>query len=533
MTDNPSWHSREYDLIIIGGGINGVAIARDAALRGLTVLLLEKSDFGSGASSKTSKLAHGGLRYLEQFNFSLVYEALHERERLIQNAPHLVKPLPFIFPLYATDSRSALKIRLGIWMYNQLSGGKKYEKKSYLSKEEVLQFVPQIKAEGLKGAGYYYDAQMQDSRLVIENMLSAEKSGAILHNHMEVTGLIKESGKVRGIKFKDLEQGTEGKIRAQVVVHTTGAWSNKILFEDDRRPRFTVQPSKGIHIVVSDIGLKHALILSDPQHSIRVFFVIPWFGKTLIGTTDTEYTGDPDTVHVDQADVDCLLKAFNTYFPGHPLSSGNIISTFAGLRPLYQHGRKQASAASREHEIYTSDSGLITLLGGKFTTYRKIAEEVVNQVVKQWTGKKKFKRSMTAILPLYGGHPSLQDRPLHEWNSILLRYELNQLQIQHLVRGYGSACFSVLDTLAETPQGNQPLCHLHPHLVGELIYSAKVEKTKHLKDWFYRRTTIAWSECGGRQCAEKSARILGFYLTWTPRRVAEEISDYLTSLEKG
>ncbi len=476
----------QYDMIVIGGGINGVAIGRDAALRGLKVLLLEKEDFSSGASSKTSKLAHGGIRYLESLQFFLVRECLQERDLLLENAPHLVKSLKFIYPVYKGDLRPLWKIKLGLFLYDCLKGTSILPRHRSTSPEEIRHLFPSLKAEGLKGGCLYYDALMQDERLVIENMRSAEEAGAVCRNYCEVTSLIKDNGRVTGVKYRDRLHRKEEKIaHARYVINATGAWSNGILQMDTPSPKVGVRPTKGIHLILPQMNKDHALILSAPQDN-RIFFLIPWNGYSILGTTDSPYQGDLNKLEVLPEEMHYLLDALSHYFPHAPLDENAIISTFVGLRPLVDHHLAKANLG-REHYIEASSSGLVTVLGGKYTTHRKMAEEAVDTAL----GREERLR-----------HPSVtKNRTLHGGGKCSslerLNGSLSQETLNHLIATYGSAASEVLAIIHENPAEAKQLCPHHPHLLGEVTHAIENEHAQQLDDWFFRRTSIGYSPCKG------------------------------------
>lgn len=367
-----------YDLAIIGGGINGAGIARDASARGLKVILLEKNNIASGASSKSSKLIHGGLRYLEQFDFRLVKEALSERSLLLKNAPDLVHKLPFVVPIYNDSPRPLWMIKLGLHLYDWMAPDD-FPKHKNLTSEEIEKLFPHLLNRGLRGGCLYYDAQMDDASLVEANVDTASSLGAEIHEHAQVIGFDVEDGKIQGVRYRDTSTGQEHSIKAKSIVNATGAWSNQVLALDPSPSRVKVYPTKGVHIVVPQINATHALLLTSPRDG-RVFFVIPWKGQSLIGTTDTPFLGNPDDVSVNEEDIHYLLSSTAYYFAGERLERKDVIDSFAGLRPLVQENHQAASKISRDYVIHTSPAGLITLLGGKYTTYRLMAESVVDEV---------------------------------------------------------------------------------------------------------------------------------------------------------
>ena len=385
--------ANRFDILVIGGGINGCAIARDAALRGAKVALIEKDDFASGASGKTTKLIHGGIRYLEQFNFKLVYEALRERAILLKTAPHLVKPLEFIIPVYKNDPRSLLKIRLGVFIYDRMAASDNIRCHRTLNKNELLSLEENMNSRGLKGAVMYCDAQMDDVRLCLDNAISAFNAGACIANKAEVKGFIKDKGRITGIEASDKLRGERFSILAGIIVNATGAWSNQIVRMDEPDASAITRPTKGIHIVYRRLPHERAILLSAHKDK-RIFFVIPWRGFSLIGTTDTDYRGSEDEVYASMDEVEYLLKETRRVFPGENIDKKGIITTYASLRPLVNTQGKPAWQVSREHLIKESHSGLISVVGGKYTTYRHLAEQVVDLALAKIEGRN-FRRCVT------------------------------------------------------------------------------------------------------------------------------------------
>lgn len=375
-----------FDVLVVGGGINGCAISRDAALRGAKVALIEKDDFASGASGKTTKLIHGGIRYLEQFNFKLVYEALHERAVLLRTAPHLVKPLEFLIPVYKHDPRSLFKIKTGVFIYDRLAGNDNICPHQTFKKNEVLSLEQNIDSHDLKGAVMYCDAQMDDIRLCLDNAISAFNAGACVANKTEVVGFIRDKGKITGIEALDKLSNEKFMIRASIVINATGAWSNQIVKLDEPGAPAITRPTKGIHIIYRRLPHQRAILLSAHKDK-RIFFIIPWRGLTLIGTTDTDYRGSPDAVYASSDEVEYLLEETHRVFPDENIDKKGIITTYASLRPLVNTQGRPAWQVSREHLIRESDSGLISVVGGKYTTYRHLAQEVVDLALSKLAGR--------------------------------------------------------------------------------------------------------------------------------------------------
>lgn len=391
---------RSFDLLVIGGGIVGAGIAWDASLRGLSCALVEAGDFASGTSSRTTKLIHGGIRYLEQLDFRLVREALRERSILLAMAPQWVKPLPFLIPVRGGRPRPWPMVRFGVFLYDCLAGSRRIGRSRVLGKQELAREHPRVAAEGYRRAVLYYDAQMDDKALVLGVLKAAEQAGAVSCHHARVVGFLREGDRIAGAQIEDCLGGAQAAaVKARRVVNATGPWADLVRRLADPTAPALVRMSKGIHLVYPDVGLKEALLVSSERDG-RIFFLIPWKGKTLIGTTDTDYSDDPGKAAADPADLEYLLQEANSALPGFGFQQGKIISTFAGVRPLIAQEKKDPWTVTRSHRIQVDPDGLLTVLGGKFTTFRKIAEDVVDRVARDFPNKPLAPcRTATEVLP--------------------------------------------------------------------------------------------------------------------------------------
>jgi len=487
--------ANHFDILIIGGGINGCAIARDAALRGAKLALIEKEDFASGASGKTTKLIHGGIRYLEQFNFKLVCESLRERAVLLKQAPHLVKPLEFIIPVYKHDPRSLLKIRTGVFIYDRLAGGNNIRPHRSLKKHEVLSLEQNIDSLNLKGGVLYCDAQMDDIRLCLDNAISAYDTGASLSNKTEAIGFIKEKGRIIGIEARDKLTGEQFFIRAGMVINATGAWSNRIIKLDDPASLDITRPTKGVHIVYRRLPHERAILLSAHKDK-RVLFIIPWRGYTLIGSTDTDYAGSADDAYADTNDVEYLLEEARRVFGLKNLDRKGIITTFTGLRPLVNTQDKLTWQVSREHLIKESPSGLISVVGGKYTTYRHLAEQVVGLALAKINASTKLsidgERSRT-----------IKGRNFKEC-------------ITHMV-GPSSPVLQ---------KENNDLPNLIEHAVKE-------EMANSLIDLLVRRLQLSITPSHGLEYLKECADIMAALLGWTDTKKEQEINLYKEEVRRN
>jgi len=349
----------EFDLLVVGGGITGAAAARDAAGRGLDVALVEAGDFATGTSSRSSRLVHGGLRYLETYDFALVFEASAERRRLLELAPHVVHPLPFLFPVYRGGPTPWLMLQAGMWLYDALSLFRNIHRHRTLSTGDVAREEPKLRRDGLSGAAKYYDAAVDDARLTLANARGAHEAGAAVVSHAEVVAFLNDGKGVRGARVRDRITGDEVEVRARVTLNATGPWSDTVRRLADPAAKPRLRPTKGVHILVDRerIGNRNAITFQSPIDG-RVMFVLPWGDFTYVGTTDTDYAGDPADVRADAADVEYLVTSANSVFPSAKLTAADVVSTWAGIRPLLAPraaGAKE-SATSREHEIWCDRS---------------------------------------------------------------------------------------------------------------------------------------------------------------------------------
>jgi glycerol-3-phosphate dehydrogenase len=482
----PALTAGTFDLLILGGGITGAGVALDAALRGFRVALIDKGDFASGTSSASSKLIHGGLRYLEHGDFRLVREALQERRLLLRNAPHLVRPLRFVLPYYQGARVPPWKWRAGLVLYDLLAGRDTLRRSRPLELRRLQREFPSLTRTGLRGGAEYHDAQMDDARLCLEVLRSAAAHGACLANYVEAVAFERSGGQITGVRAVDRVRGAEVVIRARVVLNATGPWVDAVrrLAGEDDTP--CLQPTKGVHLVVHNLGLAAAFLLLHPDDG-RVFFVLPWFGKTLVGTTDTATEESPDELTVTAADIDYLLRGHNHYFCT-PLSEKDVLSTFVGLRPLIQQRPDEPSARTREFRLSTSSAGLLTVAGGKYTTYRHMAEVITDEVAAR-LGRRR--RCLTRHFPLDGTPPGPWDTfARDETARLAARYSLAPAAAAHLVHRYGRRAAEVAAYLDADRLLARPVVEGEPDLQVEFVYQRDQEMALFPDDHLLRRTRL-------------------------------------------
>lgn len=523
---------KQYDLLIIGGGINGAGIAAEAARRALRTLLLERQDFSSGTTSRSTKLIHGGLRYLEHGEFGLVFESLREREALLRLAPHLVRPLPFLIVLHRNGPYRPLRVRLGLAVYDLLSLGKSLPAHRALSLAEVCEREPALVTEGVSAAFLYFDAQVTyPERLVMENIRAAEARGADVRNYAEVIGLVIEAGAVCGVRVRDRVSGEEGLVRARMVINATGPWVDAVCRLLPRAmPRY-IGGTKGSHLIVPNRwGVRHALYAAA-QTDGRPFFIVPWRDFLLIGTTDVRYEGDADQAQADDEEVSYLLTEARRLL-GSDLRREDLLYAYSGVRPLpYQPGVPEGAITRRhlihDHEREDGLAGFVSIIGGKITPYRHLAEDVVTFVCRK-LGIPHTARSKERFESLPGGAP-LRPRAVQEQARALGVAPDSARQLLEL---YGSLSVEVLALVERERALGQRLCPYHPDIAAQILYALEREHAVRLADIFLRRTAIGWSRCLGLVCAPAAARLMGTYLGWDELRVQEEIAAYRDELAR-
>jgi len=521
---------RELDVLVIGGGVVGTGSALDAATRGLTTGLLEARDFASGTSSRSSKLIHGGLRYLEMLDFRLVAEALAERGLLIETlAPHLVRPVPFLYPL-KHRGWERLYAGSGVALYDTLSllsgRSRGVPHHRHLTRSGALRVMPSLRKDSLVGALQYYDGQVDDARHTMFIARTAAAYGAHVANRARVTGLLREGERVVGAVVHDQESGESIRIRAQQVVNATGVWTDDTQSFAGERGQFHVRASKGIHLVVPRDRIRgdSGLILRTEK---SVLFVIPWGRHWIIGTTDTDWSLDKAHPAASAADIDYLLEHVNTVLK-EPLTHEDVEGVYAGLRPLLSGESESTSKLSREHAVAHTVPGLVVVAGGKYTTYRVMARDAVDEAVRAIDAK--VPPSVTERIPLLGaeGFAAMKNAR----HLLAQRYGVHVARVEHLLGRYGSLATEVLDLVAGDPTLGEPLAGASDYLRAEIVYAASHEGARHLDDLLARRTRISIETFDrGIGAMEEAARLAAPVLGWSDAQVTREVEHYRKRVE--
>lgn len=530
-----------FDILVIGGGISGAAVARDAARRGFRTALVEAADFASGTSSRSSRLVHGGLRYLEHFEFDLVFEASQERRTLLRIATHLVRPLEFHFPIFRDGRIGRRKLDAGMWLYDALSLFRNIERHQMLDTEAMLAFEPGLRAEGLLGGARYFDAQVDDARLVVTTIVAAVEAGATVVNRAEVVRIDASDWPGHRARVRDAESGREVEVDALVIVNATGAWAEQMLDRVTADARGSgpgegaaaavrIRPSRGAHIHVARerVGHSGALIFEAPQDG-RVMFILPWREDlTLIGTTDEFFDGRPHEVAATPGDIAYLLEATRRLLPASKLGPEDVISAWAGLRPLVAPpaAADDEGAVSREFEIHQHPPGVFTLSGGKLTSHRHMAEATLDRVQAFLApaGVKAIRKVDTDRVPL----PGARFRDLDALRSrIWARAHtqgLERVSADRLTRAYGTRANRVLDLVELNPRLGERVVAGRPHLLAEAVYSVRSEMALHVEDILFRRMRVGLeTRSGTPEAARRVAEVVAPELDWTAERRTEEV----------
>jgi glycerol-3-phosphate dehydrogenase len=532
--------SDDFDILVVGGGITGAGVALDAAARGLRTALVERHDFASGTSSKSSKLVHGGFRYLQQREFRLVYEALYERQRVLHNAPHLVRVLPFLVPVLkhggVIDRRLSRLMGTALWAYDVTGGLRIGKRHARVSIDDAVAHMPTLARERLAGAYVLYDAQADDARLTLTIARTAAARGAAVANYASVTQLLKGDGRVVGARV--LVDGEEIEVRARCVVNAAGVWADDVRALDEGANPASIRPAKGVHITLPWDKVANDIAAIVPVAADgRTVFVVPWGDFTYVGTTDTEYDGPLDDPACTADDVAYLLGALNGIVR-EPLGPDDVTGTWAGLRPLLKGARRERTAdLSRRHAVRVSQSGVVTVTGGKLTTYRRMAADAVDAAAKDLGGslRRSLGRSPTKRLRLVGSDgfdaPALTLEPPSLERASLERASLELAEHDHLAGRYGSEAADVLELIRADPRLREPLVPGLPYLKAEARFAVRHEMARTLSDVLDRRTRARLlARDAAAAAAVDVAALVGPDLGWSAEQAATEVAAYRASI---
>jgi len=524
-----------FDAVVIGGGMAGAGVARDLALRGASVALFEKGDFASGTSSKSSKLIHGGLRYLELFDFKLVRESLREKRTLERLAPHLVRPLPFLVPVYRGSKRGLITVRIGMWLYDLLTPGGERERSRVLRPVDALSLEPSIRADDLRGAGYYFDDLLLfPERLCLENALSAARHGARVHNYCEVEAVTRGPGGIDGVRVRDLLTGRVHTVRASVIVNCAGPWVDRLreLAGVSDAGKRVLRTTKGIHCMLPRMT-DRAVYLSTADD--RMIFVIPWREFSMVGTTDTDFDGDPDRLSATREEVEYLLDAVRPALPDPRVAVDRVVYTWAGVRPLAFEEGASASRISRDHKVVVEgpDGRFLSVTGTKLTCFRSLAEEVGDRVMRALGWREPSRTTALSLDGLDEAAGKVEARAWMDVSPEMAATGLSRETLQILVETYGRAYPRVLDLARKLPDGSARLCPHNPEIVAQLHHAVAEEMAVSLQDFLLRRTAIGQSACLGLDCYEAIGGRMGALAGWSSRRLGAELEAYRGAVERS
>jgi len=521
--------TEQFDILVIGGGVNGVGAALDAAARGLKVALIEAQDIAAGTSSRSSKLIHGGLRYLEQYDFKLVREALHERELMVSTlCPHLVKPVGFLFPL-TEKLKERTYVGAGLALYDALRGFQRaLPWHKHLSQKQINEIAPSLRHDLVTGAIKYFDAQVDDARHTMAVARTAARHGAIIATRVSAESLIREGKRVVGVNALDLESGKKIKIKAGATVMCAGVWSDQLHEKFELTPGYNVTMSKGAHIVVPGSAIKSdaGIIVKTP---VSVLFLIPWADKWIVGTTDTPYEGDRAEPFATKEDVQYILDQANRVLKPK-LKAEEIIGVYAGLRPLVANKKSATTTKlSREHTVDRPVAGFVSIAGGKYTTYRVMAKDVIDRAVIEL--RRLTKESVTEKLPLVGadGYFALEQQK----DRIAQESGLDVATVTHLLNRHGSLISEILEIIEDQPKLAAKLDSDLPYIKAEIVYAASHEGARSVDDVISRRTRLSFEATNhGLYLAEEVAALITPVLGWSAKERKESIADYAGLVER-
>jgi len=528
----------KYDIIIIGAGITGAGVAREASMRDLKVACVDMQDFATGTSSRSSKLAHGGIRYLSIGDFDLVHESTTERNWLLAHLPHLVRPIPFLFVHLEGGKYNKRTITSAVKIYDFLGNKdtefKIYKEHKWYKPEEVFELEPEYIREGNLGGAVYYDNNVDDARLTIETLKEAVIRGADVVNYCKVNGYIKDNGKIIGVKCKDLENDTNFEIKGTLVVNATGIWTDELLENYPKDiPMPLIRPTKGVHVQFRRKHVKNNMAtIIRAINDDRAFFVLPRDKNfTIIGTTDTDYDGDLANPFCNKEDADYLLESVKNYFPNAELNYDNILSTYAGIRPLVMQKGKSESEISRKHIIFFSDDGLLTITGGKLTAFRSMAEDLFKKVEEKGIfpniGREENFSKQRYIISLE------KEKWLDEFKKVKIKLD-NEIA-DHLYQQYGIGAFKILELIKEDTSLKEKIVEENNFIKAEILYCLRYEPTPHLIDVFCRRTEMSlWIDHKiALKAAKKVAEIMANEYSWDETKKSQEIDVYMGYIKKS
>lgn len=513
----------DFDVLVVGAGITGAGVARDAALRGLSVALIDASDYGSGTSSRSSRLVHGGLRYLEGFEFGLVFEALRERARHRKLHPNLVWPIEFVVPVYKSSKHSLMKMDFGLWIYDLLSVGRTARWHQRLRAKAVLERAPGLRPEGLVGGIAYHDCKTDDARLTLANVMDAERHGAAASSYVKLDSLEFQEDRVTAARVTDRITGEQMRVRANHVVYAAGPWTDRL--PEAPGSGTLMRPTKGVHLVLdrARLPVESAVVLSAPADG-RVVFVVPDGPTVYVGTTDTDYGGDPADVRASAEDVSYLLTTLTSYFPESELGPEDVRGTWAGVRPLIASDADSAYATSREHSVFKDSRGITTVAGGKLTTYRSMAEEVVDAVETSLsdTVRSTLKACVTHELAM---DPAISAEPSTDTEEGRFAH--------HRWRLYGGGAAWIGERCRTHPEESRRLDPALPYQLAEVSYAVLHEHATRLDDVLMRRLHVFTDSADqGVGCAQSVADQMAGLLGWSAQRSAEEVIRYTALVER-
>jgi glycerol-3-phosphate dehydrogenase len=512
--------AQPFDVVVIGGGINGAGIAREATLAGYRTLLVDRNDFASGTTSRATRLIHGGLRYLEHRELGLVYESLGEREALVRDAPHLVRPLRLLVPVYRGDARRPWKVRAGLMLYDALSFRKSLPAHRSISRRKLAQHEPKLTRDGLSALYAFSDAQVEfPERLVIESVRELLDAGGVALNHAEVTGLASPGGILRGVIVRDAFSGETAEIRTKVVVNAAGPWVDQVLAGSDaERHEPLIGGTKGSHLVARwPDGPTHA-VFAMAKADGRPFFVLPWYRYTLIGTTDLHYRGDPSDARATPEEVQYLLDEAARLFPDAPLRREDVLYTYSGVRPLPYAPHEPEAAITRRHLVIDhvkrgGPTGLLTVVGGKLTTYRSLARLALPAIAKHVEPSQQ--REVAEAREAHAGHTG----SIYSVDNPLALYGRRGRDVlAHIESG--------------EPERREPLCRHNPEVLGQVSYAVEHEAAMTLADVLLRRLPCGWSECHALDGAARAAAVMAKHFGWDAERTAREVTAYEQELRE-